>query len=190
VVGAGTALGVARRRVAPQQRLCDRARGIRPPRRPRCVFESCVSLTAMVATFGTGAWHRRRVEVREDYDRLVAYALNRSGALRSGAVSSWRWASGLIVTIVARAGSLMVTTGELVQQVPIEWESILRSHRRRPWFACPLCSKRAGKFYYRGFWACAECHDLREGARHLNRWMTHHSVGAMLGAVEKRSRSL
>jgi hypothetical protein len=30
VVGAGTALGVARRRVAAQQRLCDRARGIRP----------------------------------------------------------------------------------------------------------------------------------------------------------------
>jgi hypothetical protein len=141
---------------------------------------------------GFGATGRTRQvldeDLRENHDRLVAYQLDE--ALAPGATSTWRWESGLTVTILARAGELVIRTGELEQRVPIEWERILRSHRRRPWFHCPACERRCGKLYHRSAWACSTCHGLRHGSRHLNRWMTYHSVGRMLDMVERRSRSL
>jgi hypothetical protein len=66
---------------------------------------------------------------------------------------------------VCRVGPHLVIDGT---RVALTWDTPMEGVDR-PWFACPVCSRRCRYVYLRATIACARCHQLQNASRHLRR---------------------
>lgn len=117
---------------------------------------------------GYGSGRQEETAKTDGALRLSVTELQRQGSLTPGRhVITWRWTSGREASIglEVREDHLVLSftseRGARMQRVWLEY-SANNYGGRRPWFRCPLCSRRAGVLYFRGGeFTCRPCSGLK-----------------------------
>jgi hypothetical protein len=114
---------------------------------------------------GRSAW--RNAGTVEGKVSLRVGSLQREGALRAGAASTWRWTSNdgseSSIGLLAGEGDLLLSF--TLNGVPHrEFVGIIHTPCHfggsRPWFSCPLCRRPVGALILRGSFKCRHCARL------------------------------
>jgi hypothetical protein len=148
-----------------------------------------VLFTTMCGAFGLcgdpNPTHFPGDRVAERFPRVDIRMLARCGGLVPGTTTELAieaTAEGLQpgrTANVCRQGSGVTIDGVLVR---LSWDVAFGVER--PWFECPICSRRCRHVYLRDSIACRRCHLLDYASRHLNRQMP------ALGRVERLRKRL